>query len=265
MSQEIRILLVEDNPMNIRVVTSIIEGSGVTVDSVTNGDGALSALKEKTYDAVLMDIHMPVMDGIEATGIIRNKLKLTGLPIIALTAYTMKRDRKKYIDAGMNNLVSKPVIPQDLFAVLRKHIPRFEFIPENETVQLRKNSDQNLTYPDFLPGLDIAGAIERIGVSFEMYTEFLKDYREYYKDFSAEFRELIEKNDFKALRLKAHGIKGAAGNISAFNLHSAAEALEHACLKEYKEEIPGLFLKVEERLKEVLTSSEKIIGRTDMV
>ncbi len=260
MSQEINILLVEDNPMNIRVVTGIIKGSGVTVDVETNGDGAVSALKRKTYDAVLMDIHMPVMDGIEATGIIRNRLKLTDLPIIALTAYAMKGDRKRYIDAGMNNLISKPVIPHDLFAVLRKHIPGFEFIPKNETVQLGKDSDQNLPYPVFLPGLDIAGAIERIGVPFEMYTEFLKDYCEYYKDFSVEFRELIEKNDFKTLRLKAHGLKGAAGNISAFNLHSAAEALEHACLKEYKEAIPGLFLKVEEKLDEVFTSSEKIIG-----
>ncbi len=260
MSQEISILLVEDNPMNIRVVTGILESSGVAVDIETNGEGAVSAIKRKTYDAVLMDIHMPVMDGIETTDIIRNRLKLTALPIIALTAYTMKHDRKRYLEAGMNSIVSKPVIPHDLFAVLRKYIPRFEFIPENETVRIGEDPNRKLPYPEFLPGLDIAGAIERIGVSFEMYTEFLKDYRKYYKDFSTEFNALIEKNDFKTQRLIAHGLKGAAGNLSAFNLHSAAEALEHACLEEYKEEIPALLLKVEEKLEEVFKSLEEITG-----
>ncbi len=264
MSNEICILLVEDNPMNIKVVTGIIENSGAALDIEINGEGAVSALKKKPYDAVLMDIHMPVMDGIEATNIIRNRLKLTELPIIALTAHAIKQDREKYMEAGMNDIVSKPVIPQDLLAVLRKHVSRFDFIFENETDPTGKEPDRDLQHPDFLPGLDIAGAMDRLGISFEMYTEFIKDYHEYYKDFSSEFQKLIEKKDFKALRLQAHGLKGAAGNLSAFNLHSAAEALEHACLKEYLKEIPGLLLKVEETLDEVFKSSKKLIGQTDI-
>jgi len=117
--EDIRILLVEDNPINQRVALKILEKKDYKVDTADNGALALEALKNKEYDIVLMDIQMPEMDGLEATRQIRKNLDQgRRLPIIAMTANALKGDREKCIDAGMDDYVSKPVRPAELFKTL---------------------------------------------------------------------------------------------------------------------------------------------------
>ena len=117
--EDIRILLVEDNPINQRVALKILEKKDYKVDTADNGALALEALKNKEYDIVLMDIQMPEMDGLEATQQIRKNLDQgRRLPIIAMTANALKGDREKCIDAGMDDYVSKPVRPAELFKTL---------------------------------------------------------------------------------------------------------------------------------------------------
>jgi len=116
---QIRILLVEDNPINQRVACKILEKKEYQVDTAGNGILALEALENKEYDLVLMDIQMPEMDGLEATREIRkNETKGRHLPIIAMTANALKGDREICIDAGMDDYVSKPVRPAELFKTL---------------------------------------------------------------------------------------------------------------------------------------------------
>jgi len=120
-----RILIVEDNIINQKLALRIIEKFGFRVDAAANGREALSALESFKYDVVLMDVQMPEMDGFEATKIIRNPQSNVidhEIPIIAMTAHAMKGDRKRCIDAGMNDYVSKPIKPQELLKAIEKHL-----------------------------------------------------------------------------------------------------------------------------------------------
>ena len=112
------ILLVEDNSINRQVAEEVLRSGGMDVVSVHNGRQALDILDVKSFDAVLMDVQMPEMDGIEATRIIRQKENLADLPIIALTAHAMKKDRDACLAAGMNQYVVKPLDSIELFKAI---------------------------------------------------------------------------------------------------------------------------------------------------
>ena len=119
-----RILVVEDNKVNRMVVEGILSKAGVIVETAGNGIEALRILEEKTFDLVVMDVQMPEMDGLEATRLIREDLRLDTLPIIALTAHAMKGDREICLDAGMNDYVVKPLNQKRLLLTLSKWIAR---------------------------------------------------------------------------------------------------------------------------------------------
>jgi two-component system sensor histidine kinase/response regulator len=109
-----RVLLVEDNALNREVGTELLAEAGLVVDVAENGEQALERLRESSYDAVLMDMQMPVMDGLEATQIIRTMPGLGALPVIAMTANAMDSDRKRCLDAGMNDHIGKPIDPRGM-------------------------------------------------------------------------------------------------------------------------------------------------------
>jgi len=113
-----RVLLVEDNEINQEVALGQLEDAEVEVDVAENGEMAVRMVQSNPYDLVLMDMQMPVMDGIEATRVIRSDPRFKNLPIIAMTANAMAADRDKCLDAGMNDHIPKPIDPQELFRVL---------------------------------------------------------------------------------------------------------------------------------------------------
>jgi signal transduction histidine kinase/ActR/RegA family two-component response regulator len=105
----LRILLAEDDPINRNLIRAVLEDNDMSVEIVKNGVQAMNALERDRFDLVLMDVQMPELDGLDATRIIREKMKLTDLPIVAITAMAMKGDREKCLDAGMNAYISKPI------------------------------------------------------------------------------------------------------------------------------------------------------------
>ena len=111
-------LLVEDNEINQEVAIGLLEDAAIQVDLAENGEIAVRMAQETDYDAVLMDMQMPVMDGIEATRAIRSDPRFQDLPIIAMTANAMAADREKCLKAGMNDHIGKPIDPDELFSVL---------------------------------------------------------------------------------------------------------------------------------------------------
>jgi two-component system sensor histidine kinase/response regulator len=115
-----RVLLVEDNEINQEVALGQLEDAEVQVDVAENGKVAVRMVQDKEYDLVLMDMQMPVMDGIEATRVIRSELRFNTLPIIAMTANAMAADRQRCLDAGMNDHIPKPIDPEELFRVLSR-------------------------------------------------------------------------------------------------------------------------------------------------
>ena len=114
----LRILLAEDNISSQKVAQHMLKRLGYKVDTVANGIEALQALERQHYDVVLMDIKMPEMDGLEATRIIRQRWPDDGPKIIAITAYAIEGDREKFIEAGMDDYIPKPVQKEDLAKVL---------------------------------------------------------------------------------------------------------------------------------------------------
>ena len=113
-----RILLVEDNEINQEVAMGQLEDAEAFVDLAENGEVALRMIRDNDYDVVLMDMQMPVMDGVEATRIIRSNPRFENLPIIAMTANAMASDRMLCLEAGMNDHIAKPIDPDQLFGVL---------------------------------------------------------------------------------------------------------------------------------------------------
>ena len=126
-----RVLLVEDNDINQQVAREILEGAGLIVSLADNGQEAVTAVQTGTYDVVLMDIQMPVMDGYAATRAIRRDDRYKDLPILAMTAHAMAGDAQKSLDAGMQDHVTKPIDPEHLFAALQKWIPAAISRPES--------------------------------------------------------------------------------------------------------------------------------------
>jgi two-component system sensor histidine kinase/response regulator len=229
-----RILLVEDNDINRQVAMEILKSAGGEVTVAGNGNEALEKVRSEEFDAVLMDVQMPVMDGYEATRRIRQIDGLQTLPIIAMTAHAMKKDREKCLAAGMDDYVSKPVVPDDLYAVLSKWIK-----PKKETereagpavdvhaVSREMADKEGIVIPPELPGIDI-----ETGMRLCMdYADVLRSFFEKMRGTAVEIRNAINSKDMKeALRL-AHTAKSTSAMIGAKELSEAAAALEKAFLE----------------------------------
>jgi len=247
----VKILLVEDNPINQAVAKEILVTGGIVPDIAVNGLEAVKIIQKKHYDAVLMDLQMPTMDGIEATRYIREKLAIKNLPIIAMTAHAMHGDREKCFKAGMNDYVPKPIDRKELFAALSKNIPDLDKKVVDKTDPQKKPEASKPEYPSELPGLAIEEGLKRLGVTWDRYFNILEEYYNAYQNFSEEFRSLVSKKDYETARLKAHSLKGAAGNISATELYAAASALENACVEEDRDAIIKVLKKAEAAFSQV--------------
>jgi signal transduction histidine kinase/CheY-like chemotaxis protein len=139
-SASLRILLAEDNAVNQRLASRLLEKRGHSVVVAGNGREALEALKKGHFDLVFMDVQMPVMDGLEATAAIRKKEGASGahLPVVALTAHAMKGDREKCLAGGMDGYLSKPIRPQELDEILKTYLARRAQAPETQESALSK-------------------------------------------------------------------------------------------------------------------------------
>ncbi len=242
------ILLVEDNPINQMVAIEMLMEFGITTDTAQNGQEAVDMIGGTTYDAILMDVQMPVMDGLEATKFIRNELQINTLPIIAMTAHAMYGDKERCIAAGMDDYIPKPIDKKELFSVIRKNVSHLN----NLSVILKNKRPEKRTYS--LPGIDIDEALQRLGGSWEAYCTILEKFESYYAAFAENFRKLFDKNDLINCRMEAHSLKGVAGNIAARDLQLASSALEEACVKENADKIRQTIDTVEDELNNVLSS-----------
>ncbi len=228
-----RILLVEDQPINQQVAMEMLEDAGVSVSVAENGRQALEALQASEFDAVLMDLQMPVMDGYEAARRIRMNPAWAELPVIAMTAHAMQSDREKCLEIGMNDHISKPIESARLYATLAKWAQghgraataRADSPPEAPLRAAREGAD----IPDALPGLDVQQGLRRVKGKTGLYARLLK---EFHRDFAAAgepVRQALQEQDPARAANLAHGVKGVAANIGADALFEASLQLETAC------------------------------------
>ena len=266
------ILLVEDNEINQQVATELLENEGFRVTVANNGKEAVESIcdlgseildlpeSNVVYNVILMDIQMPQMDGYEATHRIRDfQSKISNqkskIPIIAMTADAMQGTHAKCLEAGMDDYVSKPIEPEQLFSALLKWIPsggQYSVFSEQysgdsgqysggseqysggseqysgDTVHWSLNTDYGPLNTDQYPGLECASGLKRVGGNWSLYIKLLKKFHASHANAPDEIRQAFMRDDTELAVRLAHTMKGVAGNIGANDLYTAARELETA-------------------------------------
>jgi PAS domain S-box-containing protein len=248
----VKILLVEDNEINQQVARELLERVGAIVTVANNGREGVDAVLADDYDAVLMDVQMPVMDGYEATGAIRQLPQRARLPIIAMTANAMPQDREQCAAAGMNAHVAKPIDPDQLYAVLGTHVA-----PRQGARPAAPNALPAVTtLPDFdlpaIAGIDRAAALLRVGGNAQLLRGLLLQFRLNQAHAITQVRECLAGADFATAARLAHTLKGVSGNVGAQTLHQAASALNQALVARNTDGLESLLATVEYELGTVM-------------
>jgi CheY-like chemotaxis protein len=238
----VRLLLVEDNPINEQLARELLEQEGAEIRTAVNGQLALDALDElgaDYFDAALIDLQMPEMDGFEVARHIRKMPEASHLPLIAMTAHAMREDRERCIAAGMQDHIAKPIDPELLTSRLIHWIG-----PESlhnaarrwtsgtwEAEAKRRHSaaqDASAELPSSLPGIDLVDGLRRCGGDSRLYSDLLGQFRQIYASAAEDVDKMCATGKIDAAYRLVHTVKGAAANLGMRDLAAAANALELA-------------------------------------
>ena len=281
-----RILVAEDNEINQDVVVMMLTKAGYRCEVVANGKLAVEATRRTSFDAVLMDCHMPEMDGFEATKVIlrheqQGQCAHPGkIPIIALTANAMKADRQQCLDAGMSDYLSKPLDPLQLIDKIDAWITKYN-APELVAPTAPSNPSPGAGDPEaapidatrpFEPVLDVEALLRRCSGDLETAERLIGKFQEQLPRDLSQIAASIGAKDAESLAMTAHGLKGAAATIATEPLRRIAARLEAAgraanleqaaaCLQELQEERDRLFVELPRLLAEVRKGPLEGTGR----
>ena len=244
-----RILLTEDNDINQQIAIELLEGAGATVNVANNGREAVDILSNgpqpPPFDVVLMDLQMPEMDGYQATARLRADARFAALPIIAMTAHATMEEKQRCLAAGMNDHISKPIDPANLFET----VGRFYKPTEANVAQTSKSAVSQVAKPATPPplsrpadleigdtagletcatiaGLDTADGLSRVAGNRKLYLKLLRQFVEQQGPVVGEITAALAAGDVALAERLAHTLKGVAGNIGAKSVQSAASDLE---------------------------------------
>jgi PAS domain S-box-containing protein len=217
-----RILLVEDNDLNQEVATELLQYAGFKVDLAENGQIALNKLDQADYDIVLMDMQMPVMDGVTATRLIRKQPRFQNLPIVAMTANAMQGDRENCMAAGMNDHVAKPIEPEELWTALLK------WLQPKTPARIIHAAPVSVELPSGIEGLDVVNGLRRVLGKKSLYISMLHKFIVNEQYALHEIQAALDAADLTLAERLAHDLKSASGNIGASQIQHKAEQLEQA-------------------------------------
>lgn len=218
-----RVLLVEDNEFNRQVAMELLSLKDVHVEEASNGREAIERLDQKPFDAVLMDLQMPVMDGYEATRILRADPTHDDLPILAMTAHAMVQERERCQALGMNDYITKPIDPQELFTKLARWIA-----PSKGASREDSHNQTTGSSPIDLPGITWDLGLKCFSGNPDLYQKMLKRFVEIKSQTWADIQAAILRGDRDNAILLAHSMIAVAGSIGARQLSHDARALQHA-------------------------------------
>lgn len=253
------ILVVEDDKTNRGIAEAMLTAMDITVESVANGKEAVDITRDSYYDVILMDIQMPIMDGYQAMGIIRQQGVCKNVPIIAMTAHALTEDKEKCLQAGANAYISKPVHKQQLQTVLATVLSDNVSLGAGVVVNKTLLEDPK-TGSEFIPQsclIDVAKAIRQLGVRDDVYHRVLRTFCHDYKGFRENYTEYSRANDFAGIQKMIHSLKGSSATVGAEILSKLAIEADQACKNK---EMPSDILaeKIITCLEEVLVFAQEI-------
>ncbi len=223
------VFVAEDHPVNREIIRALLERCGIRVDIAENGAAALRRLNAAgaVYDAILMDVQMPGMDGFEVTRRLRADTRFAHIPIIAMTAYAFADERQRCIEAGMNEHVVKPVDPDQLFEVLARFTGR--------EAAIEKRRDAPVFSLPLFSGLDTRAGLYRSGGNRRLYLKLLHQFDAHHGDSVEHIVHALAAGDRERAESIAHSVRGAAANLGAYALENAAANLE----RQLRHQLPG--------------------------
>jgi signal transduction histidine kinase/CheY-like chemotaxis protein len=261
----IRVLLVEDNEMNQQVATELLESAGAIVTVANHGGEAVKILTEgdqaPPFDVVFMDLQMPEMDGFTATKLLRRDPRLKKFPIIAMTAHALVEERQRCLDAGMNDHVSKPIDPDNLFSTLMRWAkPRPKEAVESQASPMPPKATDEVLLPE-IAGVNLADGLKRVAGNRRLYRDLLRQFAEKQGDAAAQISTALESGDKGLAERIAHTVKGVAGNIGITEVQSSAQKVERA-IREGQDSVPALLGEFASLMKTQVNAIEQALRDT---
>ncbi len=255
-----RVLLVEDNEINQEIALEVLRQAGLDVMLADNGQQAVERVRENAFDIVLMDMQMPVMDGISASREIRRDPQLESLPILAMTANVLDEDIQRCFDAGMNDHVAKPIDVEEMLSKLEMWIVgsgEGHDDHETRTIMLPARSGH---LPSVMDGLDLDVALKNMVGNRALVRKLLIKFRETHAGAIERLRDALASEDSETAIRIAHTLKAVAGNIGAADLQRAAQRIESDLKRNLNvaEQLPAMKLE----LQRVLDSIGKLDATT---
>jgi two-component system sensor histidine kinase/response regulator len=218
--REPKILLVDDDELSRRMMELLLTGEGYNYDTASNGKEAISSVQSQSFDIVLMDLQMPIMDGFEATRKIRAWEAESGhTPIVALTAMLLDDEIQNCLSAGMDGCIEKPFNTEQLFQLIESYVSQ-------STQPILSKKSQEIKRTDELMVLDIQSALPRFGKSLRAYQDFLKEFMDELPGRIDQFRTMFLSGNYHALADYAHNLKGISANMGAVQLSHLSHVLD---------------------------------------
>ncbi len=256
-----KLLLVEDNQINQQIAKETLEMEGFEVIVATDGQDAVQKIRASYFDAVLMDLQMPVMDGLEATRIIRSEAKFDDLPIIAMTAHALSDVREKCLHIGMNGYVTKPLDVDELLASLVDFIKPMQKTPDARLEQIVQQRE--LLLPELLPGIDMPQGLKNMVGNAQLFCDLLVKFQQSYSDAQARLEALLQAGDIDSALKLLHAMKGVAANLAMPELRSSIVALEQTLSStlDYEPRLLTDFVSAQNRVLESVAQLRKANGQ----
>ncbi len=226
-----RLLLAEDNEINQQIATELLEAAGALVTVANNGREAVDILSKgpdtPAFDAVLMDVQMPEMDGYQATARLRSDRRFASLPIIAMTAHATIEERQRCLSAGMNDHIAKPIDPSNLIETVAQYYKRAQPAASESgaSADTAQRESETVDLPS-IAGLDVDDGLSRVGGNRKLYLKLLRQFVEQQGPTVGQITAVMATGDIATAERLAHSLKGVAGNIGATQVQAAAAPLE---------------------------------------